>query len=427
MARPTRRRPRSIPRTRIGQCYNFVVTITPLKLIRTLAAARTEFAEKRLLSGFSAVFAVIVLSLAVSVLAQQDDRARTEALATRASDRLQALHREADQLAAEERTLLGDLRKLEIERQIKVQELRQLDTDAAAVERELAETTGRLTKLQDEVVAARPDLEARLIEMYKLGQARYARLLLSTSDVRRLGQAARTAAALAKLDRDRVISHQQTLEGLASVRATLEARNRRLATLRAEARRAESEVARAALARTNTIRDIDRQRDLNAQLAGELQAAQQKLQSALRTMSTGATAAVPATLPFKPFRADLDWPTAGTVRRRFVRPVAGRPAVSNGIEIAALEGAAVSAVHGGVVAFADAFSGFGNLVILDHGAQSFTLYGNLLDIGVKKGAMVDAGQPLGTVGATVAGPAGLYFEMRVDGQPVDPLQWLRKK
>ena len=79
-----------------------------------------------------------------------------------------------------------------------------------------------------------------------------------------------------------------------------------------------------------------------------------------------------------------------------------------------------------MVAFADPFSGFGNLVIVDHGAQAFSLYGNLLDIGVKKGTIVEAGQPLGTVGASLTGPAGLYFELRVDGQPVDPLQWLRK-
>ena len=50
------------------------------------------------------------------LLAQQPDRARTEALARRAGERLQALQREADSLAAQERTLLGDLRKLEVER-----------------------------------------------------------------------------------------------------------------------------------------------------------------------------------------------------------------------------------------------------------------------------------------------------------------------
>ncbi len=102
-------------------------------------------------------------------------------------------------------------------------------------------------------------------------------------------------------------------------------------------------------------------------------------------------------------------------------------ASSNGIEIAAPEGADRPAVHDGVVAFADTFAGFGNLVILDHGSQTFSLYGDLLDITVKKGARVERGQPVGTVGPTPAGPPGLYFELRVDGQPVDPLQWLKKR
>ena len=368
---------------------------------------------------------VLVLPLVVFAQ-QQDDRTRTEALAARASQRMEALRREADQLASQERTLLGDLRKLEVERQIKIEELRQLDAEASQVESERTAITEKLAKLQAEDDAKRPELEARLVEMYKLGQARYARLLLSTSDVRRLGQAARTAAALAKLDRDRITAHQHALEELTATRATLDERSRRLGTLRAEAHRADAEAARTAKTRSNAIRDIDRQRDLNAQLAGELQVAQQKLQAALRTLAAGSPVAEPASLPLKTFRGDLDWPVEGTIRRRFTSPAAGRAPPSNGIEIAATEGARVTAVHEGVVAFAAPFSGFGNLVIVDHGAQAFSLYGNLLDIAVKKGAIVGAGQPLGTVGASLTGPAGLYFELRVDGQPVDPLQWLRK-
>ena len=371
---------------------------------------------------------LVILAFPLATLAQQNDRARTEALAARAGERMEALHREADQLALQERTLLGDLRKLEVQRQIKIEDLRQLDAEASQLEAERSAITARLTKLQDEDNAARPDLEARLVEMYKLGQARYARLLLSTSGVRRLGQAARTAAALSKLDRDRVTAHRVTLEELTASRARLDERGRRLAALRVEARNANAEVARAAQARSDAIQDIDRQRDLNAQLAGELQAAQQKLQTELRTLAGGSPVAEPASLPLKTFRGDLDWPVAGTVRRRFASPATSRGASpSNGIELASTEGAIVTAVHEGVVAFADSFSGFGNLVIVDHGAQAFSLYGNLLDIGVKKGAIVEAGQALGTVGASLTGPAGLYFELRVDGQPVDPLQWLKKR
>ena len=66
-------------------------------------------------------------------------------------------------------------------------------------------------------------------------------------------------------------------------------------------------------------------------------------------------------------------------------------------------------------------------MILEHGPQTFSLYGDLLDIAVKKGARLERGQAVGTVGPMPSGSAGLYFELRVDGQPVDPLQWLKKR
>jgi septal ring factor EnvC (AmiA/AmiB activator) len=358
----------------------------------------------------------------VAVTAQQpSDRVRTEALARRAGERLQALQREADRLASQESTLLTDLRKLEVERQLKAEELKQLDADAARVGAELAQTTTRIEALEQSAAIERPKLSARLVEIYKLGQARYLRVLLSTPDLKRIGQASRTVAAMAQLDRDRVASHQRTIAALKSERATLQEREQALTTVRTAAQKAQAALQRAAQARDDLIRDIDRRRDLNAQLAGELQAAQQKLQLALRDLSSGAPPADVATLPIAPFRGDLDWPVRGDVRRRF------SPGVSKGIEIAAAEGEDAVAVHDGLVAFAGTFSGFGNLVILDHGSQTFSLYGDLLDISVKKGERVDRGQTLGSVGPTAAGAAGLYFELRIDGQPVDPLQWLKRR
>jgi septal ring factor EnvC (AmiA/AmiB activator) len=355
------------------------------------------------------------------LLAQQPaDRARTEALARRAGERLQALQREAERLASQESSLLNDLRKLEVERQIKSEELKRLDADATRVRAELAETNARMQALEQSEAAERPELRERIVEIYKLGRARYLRVLFSTQDVRRIGQASRTVAALAKLDRDRIALHQRTLADLKTARSTLEERQKALTAVRAAAEKAQVAVQRAAQARNDLIRDIDTRRDLNAQLAGELQAAQQKLQLALRDIAAGGPAPE-VNLPFKAFRGDLDWPVRGDVRRRF------NAGASKGIEIAANEGAEAAAVHEGTVAFAGTFSGFGNLVILDHGSQTFSLYGDLLEIGVSKGARVDRGQPVGSVGPTPSGAAGLYFELRIDGQPVDPLQWLKRR
>ena len=379
--------------------------------------------QRPLRNVFSAIVAIVAVSSLVVVTAQVPaERARTEALARRATERLQALQREAERLASEERTLLGDLRTLEIERQLRTEELKQVDADAATLQGQIDQTNARMDALQESARAQLPELQERLVEIYKLGQARYLRLLLSTPDVRRLGQSTRTVAALAKLDRDRVATHARTLADLTTERKALDTRRTEFLSLRAAGEKAQVAAQRATQARTDLIRDIDKKRDLNAQLSSELQAAQQKLQATLRDLTTGAPAAEAAQLPLRPFRGALEWPVGGAVTRRF-----GRGSASNGIEIAAAEGASALAVHDGMVAFAGPFTGFGNLVILDHGAQTFSLYGDLLEIGVKKGARIEHGQPVGTAGPIPSGSDGVYFELRVDGHPVDPVQWLKKR
>lgn len=375
---------------------------------------------------------LLLLALTAPLVAQQGDHARTEALARRAGDRLQALHQEADRLAAETGTLLGDLRRLELERQIKTEELRALDVEVSAVADELDALNQEVARLEQREAKERPELRARLVELYKLGQGRYLRLLLSTSEARHVMPASRMVAVLARRDRDRLAAHQQRKEQIAAARQTLEERETRLAALRVEAEQAQGATAQAVEARNALIRDIDRQRDLNAQLTGELQQAQQRLQLTLRDLAAGRPAAEPPALPLSPFRGALDWPVAGPVRHRFGRPAtsggqASGHASPNGIEIAAAEGVAVQALHGGAVVFADTFTGFGKLVIVHHGAQNYSLYGHLLEIDVARGAAIERGQAVGSVGSALSGEAGLYFELRVDGRPVDPLQWLKKR
>jgi septal ring factor EnvC (AmiA/AmiB activator) len=383
------------------------------------------FKLKTRLGSLRTMTAAAACAVVSTALAQQADPNRVESLSRRAADRLQALQREADQLSSEERTLLNDLRRLEIERQIKAESVSRLGAQSQQLAAELSAASARIAELEQQDLAERPDVRARFVEMYKLGQARYVRLLLSTSDLRQIGRASRLVAALAQQDRDRVATHQRTLDSLKSARSELEARSGELQSLRSEAERAEQAAAAAARKRAELVQDIDRRRDLNAQLASELQSAQAKLQATMRDLSAGASADPPS-LPLRPFRGALDWPVAGAVRSRFGAAGSAAPE-SAGIEIAAAEGAAVLAIHDGVVAFADTFVGFGNLVIVDHGAQTFSLYGDLQDMAVKRGSRVDRGQAVGAVGNAPTGPPGLYFELRIDGRPVDPLQWLKKR
>jgi septal ring factor EnvC (AmiA/AmiB activator) len=373
----------------------------------------------------TAVLLALALPLWGVVDAQDADRARIEAQSRRAAARLQALNAEAERLAREARTLIGDLRKLEIERQVKAEELRQADDAMKAAAAELSKVDNEVRRLETEAQAELPALRARLVELYKRGSGRYARLLLSTTDAQRIGQASRTIAALAKRDRDRMVSHQKRLSDLAASRSALEARGRELGAVRSAAERARAAADRAVRDRNGLIGDIDRRRDLTAQLSGELLAAQQELQKRLTGVATTPGGVAPP-LPLKPFRGALEWPAAGAIRQRFGGPAGpGRPP-ANGIEIAVAEGTPVRAVHDGTVAFAGPYTGFGTLVIVDHGAQAFSLYGSLLQADVTQGTRLDRGDPVGLSGSAITGVPGLYFELRVDGRPVDPLQWLKR-
>jgi septal ring factor EnvC (AmiA/AmiB activator) len=86
----------------------------------------------------------------------------------------------------------------------------------------------------------------------------------------------------------------------------------------------------------------------------------------------------------------------------------------------------VSAVYEGTVIFADRFKGYGLMVVVDHGGKHHSLYAHLADSVVQVGQKVAQGETLGTVGATSLLGTGLYFEMRFQGRPEDPQEWLKK-
>jgi septal ring factor EnvC (AmiA/AmiB activator) len=375
----------------------------------------------------------VLVAVCVPVLVAQtpgpSDRDRAAAAAKRTEDRLRGLQREADALAAQERTVLIDLRKLELERQISVEQLARIERDRTEVQHKLDEAENRAAILAQEAASQLPDVEARLAQLYKMGRAGYWRLLLNVDDLQALGRAYRTASAITEIDRARVREHYATLDALARERKALQERAEEIARLQAEALRARAAADKAVAGRTALVASIDARRDLNAQLVSELTAAQQKLQSSLAQIESGrAAAATP--LPLRPFRGDLPWPVAGRVLRAFGRQPTSRfgtAIVRNGMEIGAGEGQPVRNIHEGSVAFADQFEGYGNLVIVDHGARAYSLYGYLGAVGAVRGQRIDPQAVVGTVGRDPAGNSALYFELRVDGSAVDPLQWLKKR
>jgi septal ring factor EnvC (AmiA/AmiB activator) len=371
----------------------------------------------------------IALAIGVALSAQgQPDPARPARRAQtpqeRVNERIKTLQREAETLVSQESQLLVELRKLELERQIKVEELSGLERQQRETSHQLEDSAARADALRLIADADRPDIEARLVQLYKLGRAGYWRLLFDADNLRSIGRVYRTAAAMTHLDRERILAYQRTLDSLARERETLKARSIQLATLQEQAARARAALDRAVQARTALVASIDQRRDLNAQWTSELQAAQQRLTASVTQLDTSAAA-----VPMRPFQGALPWPVRGAISSRFGKQPSSRfgtSIVKNGIEIAVAEGQPVHTVHEGVVAFSGQFTGYGNLVIVEHGERVFSLYGHLSAIQVAQGDRIEAQATVGRSGLNPNGTPALYFELRVDGKPVDPLQWLQK-
>jgi septal ring factor EnvC (AmiA/AmiB activator) len=354
------------------------------------------------------------------------DRAATDAMSRRVNDRVRALQTEADRLALQVRTLLGDLRQLELQRDIAAEEEKTAASAVAQAQRGLEQSTARLNALEQQRVSQLPDLKTRLVDIYKRGHGGYARMAFDVRGLREFARAIRAVSALTTINEQRITEHRRTVAELQQQRDALEQRTRELEQAAQEAERARFAAQRAVAAREALIREIDQRRDLNAQLAGELAVASQRLQQQLASLAAGRSAE-PVAIPIASFRGALDWPVAGRVTAPFGTPARPGGVTRNGIEIGAPEGTPVTAVHPGTVDYADAFSGFGNLVILDHGGNYYSLYGYLGAIEVMRGQHADAGTELGRVGTAPAGPAALYFELRVDGRSVDPIQWFKPR
>ena len=130
--------------------------------------------------------------------------------------------------------------------------------------------------------------------------------------------------------------------------------------------------------------------------------------------------------PLTKLKGQLRLPARGELINRFGTPRQEGGTTWKGVFIRAPQGGEVKAIATGRVVFADWLRGFGNLIILDHGDSYLSVYGNNESVFKTVGQPVQAGETIASVGNSGGNmESGLYFELRHQGQPLDPLRWVR--
>jgi murein hydrolase activator len=316
--------------------------------------------------------------------------------------------------------------ELEHERGMTERYLEALRQQETALEQDLTTRKLDLDAKEVQVGEVRRELGTALVQYYKQRRVTDAELLISSASFSELFARAQYWARTVQNLRQRLYEVQATGEAIERDLAQIGQQRAEMLAIRAE----REEQMRTLMAQETTRRS-DREKldrtvaDYEAQTR-KLLAAQKKVEEVIRAAQRSGAPAAGAGLTAR--RARLPWPVRGEIVTRFgtqVHPRYGTRVQQKGIEIAAAEGTPVRAVAGGRVVYTGWLEGYGKTVVLDHGANFFTLYAHASEILVGLGDTVKEGSEIARVGATDAmkGP-GLYFEIRQGPEAVDPAEWL---
>ena len=392
------------------------------------------------------VAAVALLAVAAPVLAQapkKEDPIQAEQRRLRQTEQqLRDEKRKAAEARARETSVLAELEQVEQRLTDKLKDIARLDTRITRTQAEMTGLRGEIQQLQKQRASQEQALSRRLRAMYKVhAQGGALPLLLSGDDQVARAVAVRHLTSLAALDARLIQEYRGTSDRLDDRRRREETRQRELADLKSDAKREQTEADRDAAQRRVLLAKVRDERAYHERLVGELTEAARRLeafigdlqarQRRLARVPPPKGGIAPPGIGFGTLRGRLPWPTEGRIIAAFgaqVHPRFGTRTFRNGVDIEANEGREVSAVFTGHVIYTGWFKGYGNLIILDHDNEYYTLYAHMAEVGVKEGDDVRQGQRIGTVGDTgsLEGPR-LYFEVRYQGKPQDPEQWLRQR
>ncbi len=313
---------------------------------------------------------------------------------------------------ARETSLLAELEEIERRLAAKKGDVARLDARIKKAQSDVQMFRGEISKLEKQRAGQTNALAGRLRVMYRVhAQGGALPVILSGEDPATRAVAVRHLASLAALDARLIQEYRVTSDRLADRKVREEAQQQELSGLHEDAKREQAEVDREVAKRRVILAKVRDERAYHERMVGELTEASHRLEAFIRELQAKQRKLAKIVTGY-----------GAQVHPRF-----GTRTFRNGVDIEAAVGREVLAVHAGHVIYTGWFKGYGNLIIVDHGNEYYTLYAHIADIEAKEGEDVRQGQRIGTVGDTgsLAGPR-LYFEVRYQGRPQDPEQWLRQ-
>jgi septal ring factor EnvC (AmiA/AmiB activator) len=381
---------------------------------------------------------VLLLASAAPAWAQQSELRESQLRLERIRQERQTLQVELEALKSRVRDAAREAENIARQRAASESALRELDYQAEVINNDVLRTSRELALTHAKLGQRTDALHARLRSIYKRGKMHTVRVLLSAESFGDVLRRYKYLHLIALNDRMIVAEVKKLEADLEAQELSLRESQSQLEGLRFEKNQELRELERVAGRQSRTLREFrEQERVTNARLV-QLAKDEARLANVIADLEkrrlAGGNANRAGAISTRDLGA-LDWPVEGDLVFRFgpERKPNGVVLRYNGIGIAAPAGSPVKTVEAGIVEVAGPLEGYGQSVVISHGAGYYTLYLRLRAVAVRAGQRVAAGHIVGSVGGEGT-PEGAHLEFQVrtpgpGGGPtaVDPLNWLRAR
>jgi murein DD-endopeptidase MepM/ murein hydrolase activator NlpD len=382
----------------------------------------------------------LAASIGPPVLAQDPELEQIER-------RLDKRQEQLEEAKEESRDVRGQLSSAQSNRRGLTAQVRLLQADLAAAQARLAEVeaalevarhelelwTRRLERARADLLARQDILNAKAATAYKLGPAAYAEAVFGADDlgaladrtfyVERVLTVDADLLAGVRVSRELVATRQDRIgvyeDNVAERFRVVRRHTERIAAMKARQTALLEQIDLEIEYTNEALEDLNSARDRYEDAVAQLEAESAQIQGLIQGSGSTGTGN---------YGGELFWPTNGPIVSGFgyrTHPVYGTTRFHSGVDIGAACGQPIFAAEEGTVLSAGYNGGYGNATVIDHGGGLSTLYAHQSSIGVSSGQKVSRGQQIGLVGTTgLSTGCHLHFEVRVNGEPVDPVPYL---
>lgn len=300
-------------------------------------------------------------------------------------------------------------------------EFKSIQEKLNATEEQIEANTVVLAVAEKKLAQRSVILNTRIRDIYQNGQLSYLDVLLGANDFRDFTTRADLLKRVINKDLDLIFKIRAERQLVLDTKEQLDRDRESILSLKQAAEEKKIIIETSKRAQEKVLAEAVGERDTAERAYQELVETSRRIEQMIRGNQSASSGPIGST-------GSMLWPAEGPITSPFgwrTHPIFGTQRYHSGIDIGADYGDAVLAADGGVIIFADWMGGYGKAVIIEHGNGISTLYGHNSELVVSEGQRVRKGEMIAQVGSTgySTGPH-LHFEVRQDGSPVSPMNYL---